>query len=85
MQDVPVMKWISKVHKNPIRFCIIIAYTVYCFKPLSRDIISIFKFLYEKVERYHTKGTLWSGINTIWTIKVTAQVKQEKVCQLLIF
>ena len=69
MQDLPVMYWIPKMHKNPISFCFIIASPVCSVKPLSKDITSIFKLFYEKVERYHTKGRVWSGIKTFWTIQ----------------
>ena len=69
MQDLPVMYWIPKMHKNPISFRFIIASPVCSIKPLSKDITSIFKLFYEKVERYHTKGKVWSGIKTFWTIQ----------------
>ena len=69
MQDFPVMYWIPKMHKNAISFCFIIASPVCSIKPLSKDITSIFKLFYEKVERYHTKGKVWSGIKTFWTIQ----------------
>ena len=55
MQDLPVMYWIPNMHKNPISFRFIIASPVCSIKPLSKDITSIFKLFYEKVERYHTK------------------------------
>ena len=38
-------------------------------KPISEDITSVFKLFYEKVERCHTKGKVWSGIKTLWTIQ----------------
>ena len=63
------MYWIPKMHKNPISFLFIIASPVCSIKPLSKDITSIFKLFYEKVERYHTKGRLWSGVKTFWTIQ----------------
>ena len=69
MQDLPVMYWIPKMYKNPISFRFIIASPVCSVKPLSKDITSIFKLFYEKVERYHTKGKVWSGIKTFWTIQ----------------
>ena len=56
MQDLPVMYWIPKMHKNLISFLFIIASPVCSIKPLSKDITSIFKLFYGKVERYHTKG-----------------------------
>ena len=34
MQDLPVMYWIPKIHKNPISFCFIVASPVCRIKPL---------------------------------------------------
>ena len=70
VKDSPVMYWIPKMHKNPINFCFIIAFPVCSIKPVSKDITSILKLVYEKVERY-TKGKVWSGIKTLWTIQDT--------------
>ena len=94
MQDLPVMYWIPKMHKNPISFRFIIASPVCSVKPLSKDITSIFKLFYEKVERYHTEGKVWSGIKTFWTIQNSYPVissinklnkHKATKCQLLIF
>ena len=57
------------MRKNPISFRFIIASPLCSIEPLSKDITSIFKLFYEKVERYHTKGKVWSGIKTFWTIQ----------------
>ena len=69
IQDLPVMYWIPKMNKNPSSFRFIIASLVCSIKPPLKDITSIFKLFYEKVERYHTKGKVWSGIKTFWTIQ----------------
>ena len=74
MQDLPVMHWIPKMQKNPISFHFIIESPVCSIKPLSKDITSIFKLFYEKVEKYHTKGKAWSGIKTFWTIQNSCPV-----------
>ena len=60
MQHLPVMYWIPKMHKNPVSFHFIIASPVCSIKLLSKDITSVFKFFYEKVERYH-KGKSMIG------------------------
>ena len=67
MQDLPVMYWIPKMLKNPISFHLIIASPVCSIKPLSKDITSILKLFYEKVERYHAKEKVWSGIKILWS------------------
>ena len=61
--------WIPKMYKNPISFRFIIASPVCSIEPLSKDITLIFKLFYEKVEIYHTKRKVWSGIKTFWTIQ----------------
>ena len=43
-------------------------------KTFLKHAISIFKLLYEKVERYHTKGKLWSGIKTFRDIQNNSPV-----------
>ena len=69
MQDLRVMHWISKMDKSPIHFRFIMASPVCSIKPLSKDMKSIFKLFYEKVERYHAKGKAWSGIKAFWCIQ----------------
>ena len=56
------------MHKNQISSRFIIASPICSIKPLSKDKTSIFKLFYEKVERYHAKGKVWSRIKTFWTI-----------------
>ena len=57
------------MHKNPTGFRFIIASPRCSVKPLSKDITAIFKLFYNKVERYHLKGRLWSGINKFWIVQ----------------
>ena len=68
MQDLPVMYWITKIHNNPISFRFIVACPICSIKPLTHDIISIFKLFYEKVESHHTKGKILLEIKIFWTI-----------------
>ena len=58
MQDLPVMYWIPKMHKKPISFRCIIASPVCSIKPLSKDITSIFKLFYEKVETSYKRKSI---------------------------
>ena len=85
IQDLPVMYRIPNMYKNPISFCFIIASPVCSIKPHSKDITSIFKLFYEKVKRYHTKGKVWSGIKTFWTIHnsypVISSIKKLNKCK----
>ena len=43
-------------------------------KPLSKDITPILNLFFENVERYHTKGKVWSGSKTFWIIQNRYQV-----------
>ena len=69
MQELPVVYWIPNKQKNAISFRFNIASPVCCIKPLPNNITSIFQLFYEKVEIYHTKGKVWSGIKTFWTVQ----------------
>ena len=76
------MYWIPKMHKNQISFRFVLASPVCSIKPLSKDITLIFKLFYEKVERCHTKGKVWSGVKTFWTIQNNFPVISSiKACQ----
>ena len=44
------------MNKNPSSFCFIIPSSLYIINPLSKDIASVIKLLYEIVEIYHAKG-----------------------------
>ena len=85
MKDLPVMYRIPKMYRNPVSFRFIIASPVCSIKPLSKDITSIFKLFYENVERYHTKGKVWSGFKTFWTIQnsypVISKLKKHKAAK----
>ena len=61
------MYWIPKMHENLISFCSI--------KPFSKDLASIFKLFHKKVERYFTKGKVWSGIKTFMTVQNSSGIK----------
>ena len=56
------------MHKNPVGFRFIIASPKCTLKPLTKDITALFKLFYSKVERYHLKGKVWSGIKKFWVI-----------------
>ena len=73
MQNLRIIYWIPKIHKNLSSFRLIIASPVCSIKPLSKDITSVFKLSYEKLGRYHTKENVWSGIKTLWTIQNSYQ------------
>ena len=69
MEVLPLIYWIPKMHKNPTSFRFIIASPRCSLKPLSKDLTSIFKLFYRKVERYYTKSRIWSGLKQFWVIQ----------------
>ena len=81
MESLPSMYWIPKIHKNPIGFRFIIASPSCSLKPLAKDLTAIFRLFYQKIERYHQKGKLWSGIKKCWIIQNSKPVI-ESICNL---
>ena len=74
MENLPLMYWIPKMHKNPVGFRFIIASPQCTLKHLAKDLTAIFRFFYEKIERYHQKGKVWSGVNKFWIIQNTKPI-----------
>ena len=69
MEILPSIYWLPKIHKTPVGFRFIIASPKCSLKPLAKDITALFKLFYKKVERYHCKGRVWSGIKKFWVIQ----------------
>ena len=89
------MYWIPKMYTNAVSFRFIIASPVCNIKPLSKDITSILKLFYEKVEKvsYKSKSmvrnqdlfTIQDSYPIISSINKLNKRKTAKVYQLLIF
>ena len=77
MEVLPLIYWIPKMHKNPTSFRFIIASPRCSLKPLSKDLTSIFKLFYKKVERYYTKSRIWSGLKQFWVIQNNKPVIED--------
>ena len=77
MESLPSMYWIPKMHKTPIGFRFIIASPQCSLKKLAKDLTSIFRLFYKKIERYHQKGKTWSGINKFWVIQNSKPIIQS--------
>ena len=69
MERLPSMYWLPKMHKQPVGFRFIIASPKCSLKPLTKQITSIFKLVYNNVERYNLKSKIWSGVNKFWIIQ----------------
>ena len=74
MENLPLMYWIPKMHKNPVGFRFIIASPQCTLKHLAKDLTAIFRLFYKKIERYHQKGKVWSGVNKFWIIQNTKPI-----------
>ena len=74
MENLPLMYWIPKMHKNPVGFRFIIASPRCTLKHLAKDLTAIFRLFYKKIERYHQKGKVWSGVNKFWIIQNTKPI-----------
>ena len=66
---VPIMYWIPKMHKNPIKARFIIASPKSSIKPLARTIISIFRLLFRQIQTYNGKCRFFTGVNTFWIVQ----------------
>ena len=77
MENLPLIYWIPKMHKNPVGFRFIIASPQSSMKKLAKDLTAIFRLFYKKIEKYHQKGKVWSGINKFWIIQNTKPIIQS--------
>ena len=74
MEIMSSIYWLPKMHKNPVGFRFVIASPKCSLKPLTKDITALFKLFYSRVERYHLKGKVWSGIKKFVVFKTTDQL-----------
>ena len=68
-KKLPRVYWMSKLHKNPIKFRFIIAATSCSIKPLSKALAKIFKLFFRQVQTYNTKSYFYSSVKTFWVIQ----------------
>ena len=59
--SLPVMYWLSKLHKTPIGARFIIVPENCSTKPLAGVISKLFKKLFKHVENFHNKNTFYSS------------------------
>ena len=68
-ETLPNIYWLPKLHKNPLKFRIIIAAPKCSVKPLSKAITSVFRLFYNQIERYNMKCCFYSSVKTFWVIE----------------
>ena len=66
---LPVMYWTPKMHKSPSGHRFIIASKNCSTKPLSKVVSSVFKLIFNQVERFHAKAKFFSNYNKFWVLK----------------
>ena len=66
---LPHIYWLPKLHKNPVKFRVIIAAPNCSVKPLSQAITKIFKLFYRQIEKYNAKSYYFSYVKTFWIIQ----------------
>ena len=60
-KSLPLMYWIPKLHKNPVRSQFIKASKNCSTKALSKAVSNLFKLIYSQIENFHRKSKLLSN------------------------
>ena len=71
---LPIMYWIPKMHKNPIKARFIIASPKSSIKPLARTITSIFCLFFRQLQTCNNKCRFSTGVNTFWVVQTNKPV-----------
>ena len=82
-KTLPSMYWLPKMHKTPVGNRFIIASKFCSTKPLSRNLSTIFKLLYNQIQNYNTKEKYLSNYNMFWVLDNIDPIinKLEKIRQ----
>ena len=68
-QNLPIMYWMPKMHKNPTGARFIVASKHCSTKPVSKAISSIFKLIYNQIENCHRNAKFLANYNKFWVLK----------------
>ena len=68
-QSLPLMYWTPKMHKNPSGCRFIIASKHCSTKPLSKSISSVFKLIFNQVEKFHKNAKFFNHYNKFWVLQ----------------
>ena len=63
--QIPIMYWMPKMHKNPIKARFIIVSPKSSIKPLAITIASIFRLFFRQIQTYNDKCRFFTGVNTL--------------------
>ena len=68
-KSLPIMYWISKLHKSPVGSWFIIVSKNCSTKPLSKVVFNVFKLVYSHIENFHYKSKFLSNYNKFWGLQ----------------
>ena len=63
------MYWTPKIHKNPSSCRFIIASKQCSTKPISKTVSSVFKLIFNQVEKFHKNAKFFSNYNKFWVLQ----------------
>ena len=67
---LPIMFWVSKMHKKLISARFIIAYKICFTKKISKSVSKhAFKLVYSQIEKFHKNAKFLSNYNKFWVSK----------------
>ena len=67
--QLPIMYWTPKIHKNPSSCRFIIASKQCSTKPISKTVSSVFKLIFNQVEKFHKNAKFFSNYNKFWILQ----------------
>ena len=67
-KSLPIIYWIPKLHKNPVRSPFIIASNNCSTKRLSKAVFNLFKLIYSQIENFHHKSKFLFNYNKLCCI-----------------
>ena len=67
--DLPVMYWTPKMHKTPSGCRFIIASKHCSTKSLSKSVSSVFKLVFNQVEKFHQNAKFLNNYNNFWVLQ----------------
>ena len=82
------MRWIPKMHKNPVGAHFIIASKICATKQISKFVSNVFKFVYSHIENFHKNTKFFSNYSKFWVLQNSDPTIQslnyinKKTCQI---
>ena len=74
--NLPIIYWTPKMHKNPIGARFIIASKNSSNKPISKAITKVFKLFYNQIESFNDKSRFYSNYNLFWITQNSTSITE---------